>query len=69
MEVTAILSTLDGNLYGKAVWTLARHQKGYSLKIFSGELSPSGTHSAPAKGTKINRNLRRLEAFLLKKKG
>ena len=30
--------------------------------------SPNGAHSVPAKGIKKSRNLRRLEAFLLKKK-
>ena len=35
-EVLAILAAIDGKPYGKAVWTLAKHRSGYSLKLFWG---------------------------------
>ena len=60
MEVTAVLSTIDGSACGKPVWTLAKHRSGYSLKLFWGESPPNGAHSGPVKG---NQNTCRLEEF------
>ena len=35
-QVLAILAAIDGKPYSKAVWTLAKHRTGYSLKLFWG---------------------------------
>ena len=35
-EVLAILAAIDGKPYSKAVWTLAKHKTGCSLKLFWG---------------------------------
>ena len=71
-EVLAILAAIDGKPYSKAVWTLAKHKSGYSLKLFwgieqkSALKSPISAH--PTFSGRSNRNRRRLEAFLVKKR-
>jgi len=71
-EVLAILAAIDGKPYGKAVWTLAKHRSGYSLKLFWGVEQKSSLKSLnsahPAFSGRNNRNRRRLEAFLVKKR-
>ena len=70
-EVLAILAAIDGKPYSKAVWTLAKHTSGYSLKLFWGVeqksalQSPNSAH--PTFSRRSNQNRRRLEAFLVKK--
>ena len=72
-EVLAILAAIDGKPYSKAVWTLAKHKSGYSLKLFWGVeqksalKSPNSAH--PTFSGRSNRNRCRLEAFLVKKRG
>ena len=71
-EVLAILAAIDGKPYSKAVWTLAKHRSGYSLKFFWGVeqksalKSPNSAH--PAFSGRSNRNRRRLEVFLVKRR-
>ena len=72
-EVLAILAAIDGKPYSEAVWTLAKHKSGYSLKLFWGVeqksalKSPNSAH--PTFSGRSNQNRRRLEAFLVKKRG
>ena len=71
-EVLAILAAIDGKPYSKAVWTLAKHRTGYSLKLFWGveqKSAPRFPNSAhPTFSGRSNRNRRRLETFLVKKR-
>ena len=70
-EVLAILAAIDGKPYSKAVWTLAKHRTGYSLKLFWGVEQKSALKSPniahPTFSGRSNRNRSRLEAFLVKK--
>ena len=72
-EVLAILADIDGKPYSKAVWTLAKHRTGYSLKLFWGvseqksalKFSNSAHHTFSGRS---NQNRCKLEAFLVKKR-
>ena len=67
-ELVSILASIDGNLYSQPVWTFARHANGYSLKLFWKAESSVPLNNARSANSGRNRNRRRMDAFLSKKK-
>ena len=68
-ELAAILGSVDGQMYGQPVWSFAKHGSGYSLKLFwkTRAVVPP-INARPISGGRRNRNRRRLDTFLSKKR-
>lgn len=67
-EVVSILASIVGGLHSQPVWTFARHGNGYSLKLFWKAQSAAPLNNAHSTNSgRMNRNRRRMEAFLSKK--
>ena len=67
-KVVSILASIVGGLHSQPVWTFARHGNGYSLKLFwKAEFAAPLNNAHSTNSGRMNRNRRRMEAFLSKK--
>ena len=65
-DVLAILAAVDGKPYSKAVWTLAKHRSGYSLKLFWGVEQKSVTRGHDSESSSHYRSCTVVESTSLK---
>ena len=69
-EVLTIVASIASDTLSQPVWTLARQNNGFSLKIWKSDVSLSkpsnNAHSTASR--RMNRNRRRMDAFLSNKK-